>query len=136
MLGGKRYLYDEKTEDMYERKESPDGPLRGKRLGKLSPPPRTKENPARIITDAEFAAAMRAAKSATDAAEREGKADRFTKMLLGGKHYWVNLSNGHTYVRTIGDESLGRWAGIFSRTPQPNIDASVPAPPRPTEDPS
>jgi hypothetical protein len=51
----------------------------------------------------------------------------FKKVMLNGALYWVNMENGHTYHR-LADQSQGEWAGIFSKTPKPHLDDTVPEP--------
>jgi hypothetical protein len=53
--------------------------------------------------------------------------ENFQRVMLSGSAYWVNLQNGHCYHR-LTDGSQGDWAGIFSRTPKPHVDSSVPEP--------
>ncbi len=67
-----------------------------------------------------------AAASSSSTAEVAGP-EGFKKVALNGKTYWVNLANGHAYIRNK-DQSQGDWAGIFSKTPKPHIDDSVPEP--------
>jgi hypothetical protein len=38
------------------------------------------------------------------------------------------LETGHCYRRDPVDDSRGEWAGLFSRSPKPSIDDSVPEP--------
>jgi hypothetical protein len=61
--------------------------------------------------------------SATEVAGPEG----FKKVALNNKLFWVNLTTGHAYHRNK-DQSQGDWAGLFSKTPKPHIDDSVPEP--------
>ena len=56
-----------------------------------------------------------------------GESDDFKPVLLGGVRYLINMKSGHSYHREE-DGSQGAWAGIFSRTPRPHIDRSVPEP--------
>jgi hypothetical protein len=51
----------------------------------------------------------------------------FKPVLLCGQRYLVNMTSGHAYHRSE-DGSQGDWAGIFSRTPKPHVDTSVPEP--------
>ena len=51
----------------------------------------------------------------------------FKPVLLQGERYLVNMESGHAYHRNE-DGSQGEWAGIFSRTPKPHVDTSVPEP--------
>lgn len=51
----------------------------------------------------------------------------FKKVALNNERFWVNLESGHAYYR-LADESQGEWAGLFSKTPKPNVDKSVPEP--------
>jgi hypothetical protein len=37
------------------------------------------------------------------------------------------MANGHAYHR-LADGGQGEWAGIFSKTPKPHIDDTVPEP--------
>ena len=48
-------------------------------------------------------------------------------MLATGKRYYVNLATGHAYHRRE-NGSQGAWAGLFSKTPKPSINPSVPEP--------
>ena len=52
---------------------------------------------------------------------------QFKPVLLQGVRYLVNMESGHAYHRND-DGSQGDWAGIFSRTPKPHVDSSVPEP--------
>jgi hypothetical protein len=52
---------------------------------------------------------------------------QFKPVLLVGVRYLVNMESGHAYYRNE-DGSQGDWAGIFSRTPKPHVDTSVPEP--------
>jgi hypothetical protein len=63
-----------------------------------------------------------------DQSDDEGELSGFQRMSLGGAKYWVNLENGHCYRRDPVDDSRGDWAGLFSRSPRPSIDDSVPEP--------
>jgi len=54
-------------------------------------------------------------------------AGQFKPVLLVGVRYLVNMESGHAYYRNE-DGSQGDWAGIFSRTPKPHVDTSVPEP--------
>lgn len=56
-----------------------------------------------------------------------GPLEGFQRVMLSGAPYWVNLSSGHCYHR-LADGGQGEWAGIFSKTPKPHIDDSVPEP--------
>jgi hypothetical protein len=51
----------------------------------------------------------------------------FKSVLLRGVRYLVDMDSGHAYYRNE-DGSQGEWAGIFSRTPMPHINTSVPKP--------
>lgn len=51
----------------------------------------------------------------------------FQPVMLGGNRYYINLASGHAYHRNE-DGSQGHWAGLFSRTPKPHVDFSVPEP--------
>lgn len=53
--------------------------------------------------------------------------DEFRGVMLNGKRFLVNLATGHAYHREA-DGSQGDWAGLFSKTPKPHIDDSVPEP--------
>ena len=58
--------------------------------------------------------------------------DKFTPVMLKGadgkpKRYFVNLATGHAYNRNE-DGSQGSWAGLFSKTPKPQIDFTAPEP--------
>jgi hypothetical protein len=51
----------------------------------------------------------------------------FQSVMLDGKRYLVNMETGHAYDRQA-NGSQGEWAGIFSKTPKPHINTSVPKP--------
>ena len=61
------------------------------------------------------------------AAPAASAAGQFKPVLLVGVRYLVNMESGHAYYRNE-DGSQGDWAGIFSRTPKPHVDTSVPEP--------
>jgi hypothetical protein len=60
-------------------------------------------------------------------AAAQAPADGFQRVMLHGNQYFVNLATGHTYRRQA-NGSMGEWAGIFSKTPKPHINTSVPKP--------
>jgi hypothetical protein len=67
-------------------------------------------------------------KSTTAAASAAPVAsNKFKPVLLVGVRYLVDMESGHAYYRNE-DGSQGDWAGIFSRTPKPHVDTSVPEP--------
>ncbi len=78
--------------------------------------------PPKVSAGAGLAAASASAASAASASGGE-----FKPVLLNGNRYLVNLTTGHAYHR-LSDGSQGDWAGIFSKTPKPHIDDSVPEP--------
>jgi hypothetical protein len=49
----------------------------------------------------------------------------FKPVMISGNRYLVNLTRGNAYHRHK-NGSIGNWAGIFSRTPKPYINTSVP----------
>jgi hypothetical protein len=53
--------------------------------------------------------------------------DGFKSVMLSGNRYLVNEATGHAYHR-LSDGGQGDWAGIFSKTPKPHINNSVPKP--------
>lgn len=82
-------------------------------------PSQTSSKPAAVVTSSSAAAVAVAASSSGPVG--------FKKVALNNKRYWVNLENGHAYHR-LADESQGEWAGLFSKTPKPNINESAPEP--------
>jgi len=67
------------------------------------------------------------ASSKSNAAAAPAASGQFKPVLLQGVRYLVNMESGHAYHRND-DSSQGDWAGIFSRTPKPHVDSSVPEP--------
>ncbi len=63
-------------------------------------------------------------KSPTTSVKSNEELAGFKKMTLNNKAYWVNLADGRCYNRKA-DDSRGDWAGKFSKTPKPTIDASA-----------
>ena len=51
----------------------------------------------------------------------------FQALMLDGNRYLVNLATGYAYDR-LANGSKGEWAGIFTKSPKPGIDTSVPEP--------
>ena len=56
-----------------------------------------------------------------------GSAANLRKVTLNQKAYLINLESGHAWYRNA-DDSKGDWAGLFSKTPKPNIDFTAPEP--------
>ena len=96
-----------------------------------SAPASPKVEAAEATAPASPKAAPVAVKAAEPVAAAESK-DKFTPVMLKGadgkpKRYFVNLATGHAYNRNE-DGSQGSWAGLFSKTPKPQIDFTVPEP--------
>jgi hypothetical protein len=72
-------------------------------------------------------AAPKKAEAAPVSAPASASAGEFKPVMLNGTRYLVNLANGHSYLR-LADGGQGEWAGIFSKTPKPHIDDTVPEP--------
>ena len=75
----------------------------------------------------EAAPAPKKVEAASAAASASASAGEFKPVMLNGTRYLVNLANGHSYLR-LPDGGQGEWAGIFSKTPKPHIDDTVPEP--------
>jgi hypothetical protein len=75
----------------------------------------------------EAAPAPKKAEAAPASAAASASAGEFKPVMLSGTRYLVNLANGHSYLR-LPDGGQGEWAGIFSKTPKPHIDDTVPEP--------
>ena len=103
----------------------------GREAKKVSGPPETTSSAAPVevsVTTAASSSSSSAAASASSSAVVASSAPvGFKKVALNGERFWVNLENGHAYYR-LADESQGEWAGLFSKTPKPNVDKSVPEP--------
>jgi hypothetical protein len=76
---------------------------------------------------AEAPKAAPAKSTAAAASAAPAASGQFKPVLLVGVRYLVNMESGHAYYRNE-DGSQGDWAGIFSRTPKPHVDTSVPEP--------
>jgi hypothetical protein len=89
-----------------------------------APPAQTASKPAAVASSSAAAAVTTPSTS--------GPAG-FKKVALNGDRFWVNLESGHAYYR-LADESQGEWAGLFSKSPKPNVDKTAPEPVAEDED--
>ena len=85
------------------------------------------------VSNAAASSSSAAAASSSTAAASSSGPEGFQKIILNNKSYWVNQVTGHAYHR-LKDQSQGEWAGLFSKTPKPHIDDSVPEPTGDEED--
>jgi hypothetical protein len=102
--------------------ESGDAPVT--ESAPVSPPPKA--------SSSSTANAVSSAAVAVTSASASGPAG-FKKVALNGERFWVNLESGHAYYR-LPDESQGDWAGLFSKTPKPNVDKTAAEPAAEAED--
>jgi hypothetical protein len=89
--------------------------------------PKASEAPKAKTEAAAPKAAPKEAPKASASASAAPSGGEFKPVMLSGNRYLVNLENGHAYHR-LSDGGQGEWAGIFSKTPKPHIDDSVPEP--------
>ena len=99
---------------------------------KVSAPPKAVSASPKAVSEAPKSSAAAgggaaAAAASSSSSSASAAASAFKPVLLTGTRYLVNMESGHAYFRNE-DGSQGEWAGIFSRTPKPHVDTSVPEP--------
>jgi hypothetical protein len=115
------------------KKAASEGPLDDEPLGTSAEEAaaavaKTKAALAKTAPKVEAAAPKTAAAASSAAAAASSSASgEFKPVMLNGERFWVNLATGHAYHR-LSDGGQGDWAGIFSKTPKPHIDDTVPEP--------
>lgn len=89
--------------------------------------PKTAPEAPKKASAAPAASVSNAAASSSSASAAATSSGEFKPVMLNGERFWINLQTGHAYHR-LSDGGQGDWAGIFSKTPKPHIDDSVPEP--------
>lgn len=93
-----------------------------KKAAKDAAPTETSSVPVAVTTQSNAAALPLPASP-----KSTGSSANLRKVTLNQKAYLINLESGHAWYRNA-DDSKGDWAGLFSKTPKPNIDFTAPEP--------
>jgi len=86
----------------------------------------------KVKAEAAKPSSPKAAPKSTPAAPVAAAAGKPTPVIFVGVRYLVHMESGHAYYRLPdgpnNEHVKGDWAGIFSKTPSPRLDTSVPEP--------